>query len=159
VNSASHRWTIERADASRVAQLGAALAARLPATGCLTLDGELGAGKTFLVQALAEAAGISRAEVTSPTFVLVQHYQGRRRIHHVDLYRVRDEDELAELGLDELLAEGLLVIEWAQRFPGFLPAQRLAIRMEVVDASSRRVEIEAFGTSYVGVAQRLALAS
>lgn len=147
--------TIESADAARVTQLGAMLAAHLPATGCLTLDGELGAGKTFLVQALAEAAGVPREQATSPSFVIVQHYRGQRLIHHVDLYRVRDEDELVELGLDELLADGLLVIEWAERFPQSLPAERLAIRLEVSDASTRRIVIESFGADYRAVADRV----
>lgn len=148
-------WIIEAADAERVAALGAALAQHLPETGCLTLDGELGAGKTFLVQALAEAAGVARAEVTSPTFVLVQHYRGRRLIHHVDLYRVRDEDELAELGLDELLVDGLLVVEWANRFPGSLPTERLALRLEVLDASNRRLILEPMGSAYVDAVRQL----
>lgn len=146
---------MESADAACVTQLGARLAAELPPTACLTLDGELGAGKTFLVRALAQAAGVPREQVTSPTFVVVQHYRGDRVIHHADLYRVRDEDELLELGLEDLLAEGLLVIEWAERFPGFLPTERLAIRLEMVDASTRRVEIEAFGAAYRAVADRL----
>lgn len=153
---AANTWTIEAADAARMLRLGADLARELPAVGCLTLDGELGAGKTFLVQALAEAAGVPRAEVTSPTFVLVQHYRAPGRvIHHVDLYRVRDEDELAELGLDELLANGLLIVEWAERFPEALPAERLALRLEVVDADTRRVVLRAQGSRYQRVARQV----
>ena len=76
----------------------------------------LGAGKTRLVQAVAEASGIDRRTVTSPTFVLVQEYHATRTIYHADAYRLADADEFWQLGLDERFDEPVLVfIEWADR--------------------------------------------
>jgi tRNA threonylcarbamoyladenosine biosynthesis protein TsaE len=117
-----HRW--ELADAAATAALGARLAALLPAGATLLLEGNLGAGKTTLVQGLAAALGISEP-ITSPTFALAQHYAGRAAdgrptaLVHLDLYRLeqptsaeelfaQEEEEAAALG-------GLLAVEWPQR--------------------------------------------
>jgi tRNA threonylcarbamoyladenosine biosynthesis protein TsaE len=80
------------------------------------LEGPLGAGKTVLVQGLAEGLG-SKAEVVSPTFVLVRQYRGRLELVHADLYRLDDRPEIEALGLLELSAEGVLALEWADRAP------------------------------------------
>ena len=106
----------DSADESATAALGAALAGVLPAGTTVALCGPLGAGKTRLVQAIAEAAGVDRQDVTSPTFVLIQEYHGRRAIYHIDAYRVRDEDEFESLGVDEYFeGDGLVLVEWADR--------------------------------------------
>ena len=112
------------ADAAATAALGAELAARLPAGATLLLHGELGAGKTTLVQGLAAALGISEP-VTSPTFALAQHYTGQApdgsptALVHLDLYRLEDPasaDELFAQEEEEAAALGaLLVVEWAER--------------------------------------------
>ena len=108
----------------------------------MALCGPLGAGKTRLVQAIAEAAGVDRQDVTSPTFVLIQEYHGRRAIYHIDAYRVRDEDEFESLGVDEYFeGDGLVLVEWADRVPCFLPPERVEIRIEVTGPESRRFEI------------------
>jgi tRNA threonylcarbamoyladenosine biosynthesis protein TsaE len=80
----------------------------------LLLEGDLGAGKTTFVRGLARGAG-SPAHVASPTFQLVRVYPGRLQLAHVDLYRVEAGDELGDLGLDELLDEGAVVVEWGNR--------------------------------------------
>ena len=104
------------ADESATAALGAALAEVLPEGTTVALCGPLGAGKTRLVQAIAEAAGVDRGNVTSPTFVLIQEYHGRRTIYHIDAYRVRDEDEFESLGVEEYFeGDGLVLVEWADR--------------------------------------------
>src|SRR5687767_7422440 len=98
-------------------RLGAALAAALPAGTTIALSGTLGAGKTRLVQAIAAALGVRREDVVSPTFVLCQQYVGERAtIYHLDAYRIRDEDEFRELGVEELFASGaIVVVEWGER--------------------------------------------
>jgi tRNA threonylcarbamoyladenosine biosynthesis protein TsaE len=119
-----------------------ALAPRLAAGSVVLLVGELGAGKTAFVRGLAEGLGISAAEVSSPTFTLVQEYRGGRvPLFHVDLYRLSDPREIDDLGLDEIAADGALAIEWADRLPRSPPG---AIRVTLAHAGGdeRRVEIQ-----------------
>lgn len=142
-------FTFHAADESGTVALARALAEVLPAGTVVALDGVLGAGKTRLVQAVAEALGVDRRAVTSPTFVLVQQYQGRLPIHHVDAYRLRDEDEFLQLGVEEFFSgEGLVFIEWANRVANCLPRERLGIAITVTGPDSRAFEIVALGRSY-----------
>ena len=137
-------------DLSDTDRLGAALAQVLPARSVISLVGTLGAGKTYLVQALAAALGVARESVVSPTFVLCQEYQGSKKIVHVDAYRLRDEDEFLELGPQEWFeSEGLTLIEWADRVESCLPVERLEIRIEVLPADARQFEMRAIGESMV----------
>lgn len=127
-------------------RLGAALAESLPLRATIALNGTLGAGKTRLVQALAAAAGVPRGEVVSPTFVLCLSHQGRRLLHHVDVYRLHDEDEFLHLGPDDWFdAPGLTVIEWAERVASCLPTERLEIGIAVGDGTSRTFDLVAHG--------------
>jgi tRNA threonylcarbamoyladenosine biosynthesis protein TsaE len=80
----------------------------------LLLKGDLGAGKTTFVRGVVRGAG-SSAHVASPTFQLVRVYPGRVQLAHVDLYRLGSDSELADLGLDELLEQGAVVVEWGER--------------------------------------------
>jgi tRNA threonylcarbamoyladenosine biosynthesis protein TsaE len=93
---------------------GEALAATLAVGDLLLLAGELGAGKTTFVRGVARGLGIS-ARVQSPTFQLVRVYPGRIQLAHVDLYRLESAAELADLGLDDLLDEGVVAVEWGDR--------------------------------------------
>jgi tRNA threonylcarbamoyladenosine biosynthesis protein TsaE len=120
-------------------RLGAALARSLPGGTVVALLGTLGAGKTRLVQAFAAAQGVPRAAATSPTFVLVNEYNGTRPIYHIDAYRLRDEDEFMELGPEEYFeSAGVTFIEWADRVAGCLPPDRLQIICEAVGETSRQ---------------------
>jgi tRNA threonylcarbamoyladenosine biosynthesis protein TsaE len=139
----------ESADESATATLGVALAEILPDGTVVALCGTLGAGKTRLVQAMAEAVGIDRRNVLSPTFVLMQEHHGRRTLHHVDAYRLRDEDEFWALGADEHYDDqGLVLVEWADRVEGCLPRERVEVRIEVTGPNSRRFEITALGRRF-----------
>lgn len=124
-------------------RLGAALADVLPAGSVVALIGTLGAGKTRLVQAVAEALGVPRHTVTSPTFVLVNEYAGGRLpIFHLDTYRLRDGDEFLDLGPDEYFdAGGLVFVEWADRVAKWLPDERLEISLEVTGDHSRAITL------------------
>jgi tRNA threonylcarbamoyladenosine biosynthesis protein TsaE len=125
-------------------RLGQALADVLPGGTVVALIGTLGAGKTRLVQAFAAAQGVPRDEATSPTFVLVNEYQGRLPIYHIDAYRLRDEDEFLELGPEEYFdSAGVTFIEWADRVSDCLPAERVEIRCEATGESSRRFTLSA----------------
>jgi tRNA threonylcarbamoyladenosine biosynthesis protein TsaE len=153
---ASDTFQFEAHDEAGTVAFGQALARALPARCVVGLNGTLGAGKTRLVQAVAEACGIQRRDVVSPTFVLVQEYHGRRSIYHVDAYRLRDEDEFLALGVDERFDEDVLVfIEWAERISGCLPRDRIEIRIGVVGDAQRRFEVRATSPSHLGVIQAL----
>ena len=150
------RFTYEAPDEAATAALGAALAEVLPDGSVVALCGTLGAGKTRLVQAIAEASGVDRRDVLSPTFVLIHEYQGRRPIYHLDAYRVRDEDEFLELGPEEYFeGDGLALVEWADRVEGCLPPERIEIRVEVTGAESRRFEVRTTGDRYRTIVGRL----
>src|SRR5581483_9584822 len=122
---------------AETARLGVALAeAAIPGL-TIALLGPLGAGKTRLVRALAESLGVDPYSISSPTFVLVHHYQGRMPIYHFDAYRIASDEEFLELGSDEYFAEpGVSVIEWADRVQSCLPTDRLTIQIEVTGESA-----------------------
>lgn len=119
-------------------------AALVSAPAAVLLYGDLGAGKTAFVRGLVEGAGGCPDEVSSPTFVLMQEYPGRRLVHHVDLYRLRP-DDVADIEplLDEMLAgDAIVAIEWADRLPS-LPEP--AVRVRIADRGGDDREITVVG--------------
>jgi tRNA threonylcarbamoyladenosine biosynthesis protein TsaE len=111
--------TVTTRSESETSAVGRALAATLSAGDVLLLYGDLGAGKTAFVRGLAEGLGVHRDEVSSPTFTLIQEYRGGRvPLFHVDLYRLNDPREIDDLGLDEIAADGVMAIEWAEKLSG-----------------------------------------
>lgn len=124
---------------------------------CVALIGALGAGKTAFVQGLASGLGMDAQTVASPTFVIASEYPlpGGRRLAHVDLYRVRDEDELELAGFSDLEGRGtILAVEWADRLPAALPADRLEVNLERQSASTRRLEARARGAGAEALLER-----
>lgn len=110
------------------------------------LVGDLGAGKTRLVRAVAGELGVASELVNSPTFVLIHEYAGRLPVFHFDTYRLRDEDEFLELGAEELFtADGVCLIEWADRVVDILPTDRLWIDISVTGTESRQFTITSSG--------------
>jgi tRNA threonylcarbamoyladenosine biosynthesis protein TsaE len=123
---------------------GRTLAGLLAPPKLVLLRGDLGAGKTTLVKGIA--AGFEAAEeedVTSPTFTLVHEYHGpRANLYHIDLYRVDTLRELETLGLDDLRAEGsVLLIEWGEKFPRFLRERDVEISLERESENGRKIRI------------------
>lgn len=105
----------------------------LRAPAVVALSGDLGAGKTTLTQAIAAGLGVTE-DVTSPTYALVHEYgSARGTVWHLDLYRLRDAGQLAQLGWDDILASGdVVLIEWPERAADALPADARALRLEHV---------------------------
>jgi tRNA threonylcarbamoyladenosine biosynthesis protein TsaE len=137
-------------------RLGAALADLLPDGTVVALSGTLGAGKTRLVQAVAAASGIDRQLVTSPTFVLCQSYQGRRTIHHFDVYRLKDDEEFLQLGPEEYFeSKSISFVEWAERVEQLLPTEHLEIAIDVTGPAQRRFTIRARGAALDAVVSQL----
>jgi len=107
--------------------------------GCVSLEGPLGAGKTHLVKAIASLLGISEP-VSSPTFTLLHSYSGGKcPLHHSDWYRLESEGEVLGLGLEEYLGDGILMIEWGDKFSPLLPPDTLRLRIAPRPDGSRLV--------------------
>lgn len=132
------------ADAQETEMLGEALAGRIGIGDVVTLDGPLGAGKTTLARGLLAGLGLA-GETPSPSFPIVIAYEDGLRVPlwHVDLYRIEDAQEAEELGLDEALMDGALVIEWAERLGRDRWPQALALSIEATVDGGRRLTWEA----------------
>ncbi len=124
--------------------LGERLGRLLQPGDALLLQGELGAGKTCLTQGIARGLGVAEA-VCSPTFILVGQYNGRLRIYHADLYRLEDPREVADLDLDRSSEDGVLIVEWPERAPEWLPREHLLVTIEHTGPNSRRIRLAAHG--------------
>jgi tRNA threonylcarbamoyladenosine biosynthesis protein TsaE len=123
-------------------EAGRQLAPSLRADSVVLLLGDLGAGKTAFVRGLAEGLGASPADVSSPTFTLIQEYRsGRIPLLHVDLYRLNYPQEVEELGLEELGNGAVVAIEWAEKLPRAPPAA-ISVSIEHLGEGERRVTIE-----------------
>ncbi|HUK57388.1 MAG TPA: tRNA (adenosine(37)-N6)-threonylcarbamoyltransferase complex ATPase subunit type 1 TsaE [Nitrospiria bacterium] len=131
---------------------GEALGRRLTGGELIALEGNLGAGKTHFIQGLARGLEITDATVTSPTFVYVHEFRGRRPLVHVDLFRTERESDLFDLGLFEYLdGPWVVAIEWADKAGPSLPAERLTVRMVHQDDTTRRIEFEASGRRHLAL--------
>ncbi len=129
------------ASETETAAVGRDLAQSLRAGDTILLHGDLGAGKTAFVRGLAEGLGVSPDAVSSPTFTLIQEYRGGRLpLFHVDLYRLDDPREIDDLGLEEIAANGVLAIEWAEKLPRALDAA-IRVSIEHGDENNRTITV------------------
>jgi tRNA threonylcarbamoyladenosine biosynthesis protein TsaE len=153
--------TIDLPTFAATEEFGRRLAGHLFAGAVVALIGPLGAGKTQLVRAIAEGLGIADARiVSSPTFVLIQEYEARLPIYHFDAYRLRGEADFDELGAHEYFqGDGVCLVEWADRVPRSLPAERLEVRLIVVGETSRRAELSGHGDKFEEMLANLARAA
>ncbi len=137
--------------------LGRAIGRVLDESDVIALVGEVGAGKTTLVKGIA--SGIqSKTMVTSPTFVLIHEYQGRVPLVHMDLYRLRNEEEAEGLGLQEYFSGGVAVVaEWADRFPAVLPHDRLEVRLTHRSPTVRLADLSASGMQSRALLRRITM--
>lgn len=129
---------------------GKCLGRLLGRSDVVALVGELGTGKTTLVQGMADGLGVDKGcYVTSPTFTIINEYKGRVPIYHLDFYRIDSTSEVENLGLEEyLLGDGVVLIEWAEKIEAFLPKEYLMISLEYVDYSVRKMSMRGIGMRY-----------
>jgi tRNA threonylcarbamoyladenosine biosynthesis protein TsaE len=106
------------------------------------LTGSLGAGKTVLTRGFARGLGIE-GPIVSPSYTLIQEYQGKFPLHHMDLYRITDEEEFYLLGAEEMLyGDGICLIEWFERVDSILPKDLIRVKIVINDDQSRTITIE-----------------
>jgi len=149
-------WTVQAHSLAETQAWGTRLAGLLQPGDVISLVGNLGAGKTHLVQAIASGLQVEQDFVHSPTFVLIQEYAGRIPICHLDAYRLKDLDEFLELGADELLGgEYVCLIEWGDRVEDVLPHDRLTISMETTGLTSRILTMISSGRRSAALLQGL----
>lgn len=130
-------------------EIGSLLGSMLAKGDIIALCGELGTGKTTLVRGMARGIGLEEGEVASPSFTLVNEYEGPLRLFHIDLYRLADEKELIGIDYEEYLtADGVVVIEWADRLPQAIPADSLWITLRYLGTERREIVLRAEGDRY-----------
>jgi len=138
--------TVATASAEETFELGKKLAQDLKPGAFVLLRGDLGAGKTVFVRGLAAGLGIDPDNVTSPTFVLIQHYTGRIDLVHADLYRLDGASAIDDLGLEDIGSGAVVAVEWAERLPR-VPPGSVSVMIEDSGGNSRTITIEGAGYS------------
>lgn len=122
-------------------QIGASLAAKLHAGDVIAMAGDLGAGKTVFIRGLARGLGV-RQRVTSPTYTIVNEYEGTLPLFHFDMYRLGGPEELYDIGWDDYLRRGgVCAVEWSERAEGLLPEDVIRVRIHTEGESARVIEI------------------
>lgn len=129
--------------------IGSSLARHLPDGITVSLNGPLGSGKTRLVQAIAAGCEIPVSLVLSPTFVLCRQYEGTRTIAHLDAYRIKDDEEFWEIGVEEYFGTtGITLVEWGSRVEGCLPANRIDISIAILGSDKRHFQFAAVDSTF-----------
>ncbi len=129
--------------------IGFKIGKKLKPGDIICLNGDLGAGKTTITKAIAEALGIEE-NITSPSFTIVNEYYGDVNLYHFDVYRIDDIEEMYDIGYEEYFySDGICVIEWSNMIEDILPKERLELNLyNTSDSDSRKIEIKAFGDRY-----------
>jgi tRNA threonylcarbamoyladenosine biosynthesis protein TsaE len=135
---------------SETIRIGKSLGTLLLPGDVVALVGELGTGKTQLIKGLAAGAGVAEsADISSPSFTLINEYAGKMRFYHIDLYRLESEKEVEDLGLEECFqGEGITAIEWANKMPSLLHQEVLWINIRYIEKHTRSFEIIGMGQRY-----------
>jgi tRNA threonylcarbamoyladenosine biosynthesis protein TsaE len=137
-------------------ELGNRLGALLQPGDLICLQGDLGAGKTTLTQGIAAGWGSADA-VSSPTFVMVNLYRAAddTPLYHMDAYRIESLPEAEQLGIEDMLAEGALIVEWPERIEAVLPKERLWLTLTHNGENEREIVISASGARYLNIIERI----
>ncbi|WP_368505868.1 tRNA (adenosine(37)-N6)-threonylcarbamoyltransferase complex ATPase subunit type 1 TsaE [Alkalihalophilus sp. As8PL] len=149
-----NKWTMNTSTPEETAELAKKLGEIVQPGDVLTLEGDLGAGKTSFTKGLAKGLGVKRV-VSSPTFTIIKEYMGRLPLYHMDVYRLNEGDE--ELGLEEYFeGEGVSVIEWASIIHEQLPKHRLDIVIKHTGETTREIQFTSLGNRYEQLSKELA---
>lgn len=137
-------FTLRTSDPEQTRALGRRLGRLLRGDEIVLVSGELGAGKTVFIKGLASALGIAADDVVSPSYVLMNLYNGRHDLYHFDLYRLGVMPEILESPVDECIGAGVLAIEWAQYLDDayFALPQAVAVTIEAESGSGRRITVQ-----------------
>ncbi len=124
-------------------EIGRTMGRQLGGGELVVLEGPLGIGKTVFARGIAAGLGIDPDQVCSPSYTIVQEYDGERsRMYHIDLYRIEHGDEIGTLGLDELLETGaVIVVEWGERLPESYRRHAVTVRLHDIGEAVRRIEL------------------
>jgi tRNA threonylcarbamoyladenosine biosynthesis protein TsaE len=137
----SRKTAVTTRSAEETFELARKMAAGFEGTEVVLLIGELGAGKTVFAKGIAAGAGVADpGRVSSPSFTLVNIYDGRHPVYHIDLYRLEREAEIADLGWEDMLGRGIVVVEWAEKLT--FPVDGIVVRIETTGDDERRITIE-----------------
>lgn len=155
---ARKRLTVISTSPAETRRLGVWVGRHLKPGDAVCLKGEMGTGKTLFARGIAEGLGVVQGRgVRSPTFTLVHEYRGRYPIYHLDLYRLRDEEELEGIGWAEMLyGEGVAVIEAAEKMKQTLPKERLDVALGREGLRRRRLVLDGYGRRYQSLVRTLA---
>jgi tRNA threonylcarbamoyladenosine biosynthesis protein TsaE len=127
-------------------EIGRQLALILQNHDLIVLTGPLGAGKTCLIKGIGLGLGIKEDDIKSPSFTLVNEYYGTFPLYHFDLYRIKESQELYQIGWDDyLLRDGIAVVEWGEKAEGLLPPRRIEIVFEIVSEKARSLKLTFIG--------------
>ena len=140
-------------------ELGKRMAGKVTPGTVISLRGSLGAGKTVFAKGFAEGLGITEA-IVSPTFTLVQEYDGRLKLYHLDLYRLSGEDEFESMGGEDFLySDGVALIEWSEKIEDMLPDDTIFINITINEDLTRSIEIRGMELSITHGAEPRGLAA
>ncbi|WP_214802963.1 tRNA (adenosine(37)-N6)-threonylcarbamoyltransferase complex ATPase subunit type 1 TsaE [Exiguobacterium sp. ERU656] len=146
---------LEMANLEETTTLAVTLGHRAFAGMVITLDGDLGAGKTAFTQGFAKGLGVTR-NVNSPTFTIMKVYNGRLPLYHMDVYRLEGSGD--DIGLEEYLnGDGVAVVEWSELIADVLPPERLVITIERTGDHARRFRLQPIGEAYIKICEGLSL--
>ena len=153
-------FTITTHNEKETFDLGQRLGKLLGKGDIVCFEGELGTGKTTMIKGIAQALSFDSHQVQSPTFVLMNRYEGRTPIYHFDLYRINGEASLSGMGLDEFLyGKGVSLLEWAERLESFYPTACLQVKLDYKkdDDTKRQITFKAKGDHYARILRSLRL--
>ena len=144
-------WIFRSTSEVQSLELGRQIGERLKSGDVVALWGELGAGKTLFTRGIARGLGVAEGtRITSPTFTIINEYDGRLHLYHLDLYRIGSLDDLETVSWREaLFGSGVAVVEWPERLGKVLPEERLDVHLEIVGEETRAIGIHARGERYL----------
>ncbi len=136
-------------------QVGKIIARCLEGGAVLCLDGDLGVGKTAITQFIAREFGVEDY-ITSPTFTIIKEYEGRLPFYHMDVYRIDSEEDMYDLGYEEYIySHGVTIIEWSNKIEDILPDERINIKIQRLNDTSRIMTIDGRGRVFEKIAEEL----